>query len=94
MIYFFCYRIIGEDEVIQSIPSEQQQHRTVTAATTDWKPNKDDENHPVVVPTALIVTKTDAINISSASSSFEERERQITEQVKRQVRKNHCFLTY
>lgn len=58
----------------------------------DWKPDKDDENYQQVekdiVNTVAISVPTTVASTTSISSAslFEERERQITEQVKRQVR--------
>lgn len=72
--------------------SEQQHLCTAIVAMTDRKPDKDDKNNQQVKKnisnTATIsvpATVASTTNISSASL-FEERERQITEQVKRQVK--------
>jgi len=58
----------------------------------DRKPDKDDKNNQQVekdpTHTAAISVPTTVVSTTSISSAslFEERERQITEQVKRQVR--------
>lgn len=89
---FIFYRKVN-DNVAKHLSSSEQQHLcTAIVATKDRKPDKDDKNSQQVendiANTAIIsvpATVASTTNISSASL-FEERERQITEQVKRQVR--------
>jgi len=82
--------------------SEQLRLCPATVVTTDRKSGKDDKNSQqaekdtvksavIAVPTTVASATVIAANVSSASL-FEERERQITEQVKRQVRNIHYLL--
>lgn len=72
--------------------SEQQYLCSTIVATTDRKPDKDDKNNQQVekdiANTAIVSVPAAVASTTSISSAslFEERERQITEQVKRQVR--------
>jgi len=75
------------------LPSSEQQHLCIaTVGTMDRKHDKDDKNNQQVekdiINTAAISVPTTVASTTSISSAslFEERERQITEQVKRQVR--------
>jgi len=82
--------------------SEQLRLCPATVVTTDRKSGKDDKNSQqaekdtvklavIAVPTTVASAAVIAANVSSASL-FEERERQITEQVKRQVGNIHYLL--
>lgn len=68
----------------------------------DQKSDKGDKNNQqiekdninsaaIAVPTTVVTTTVVTASMTSASL-FEERERQITEQVKRQVRNSHYLL--
>jgi len=92
-----CFYSRVNDNVAKPLSSSEQLHlRTATVATTAQKLDKDDKNNQqvekdavnsaaIAIPTTVAMTTVVAESISSASL-FEERERQITEQVKRQVR--------
>jgi len=99
MLFIFNRKV--NDNIAKHMPSSEQLRLcTATVVTTDRKPGKDDKNSQqvekdnvkltaIAVPTTVAST-TVAESVSSASL-FEERERQITEQVKRQV-KNILYL--
>lgn len=79
------------DNVAKHLSSSEQQHLCIaTVSTMDRKPDKDDKNNQQVekdiTNTAAISVPTTVVSTTSISSAslFEERERQITEQVKRQ----------
>lgn len=89
----------------QLLTSDQQQHRASVSPTIDRIPDKDDEkpqrnknhvngNADSAALTNCIkniqATVVDVTEISSGSS-FEERERQMMEQVERQVRNIYHF---
>lgn len=82
--------------------SEQLRLCPATDVTTNRKSGKDDKNcqqaekdtvklAAIAVPTTVASSTVIAASVSSASL-FEERERQITEQVKRQVGNIHYLL--
>lgn len=80
-----------DDNVAKHLSAPEQQHFcTAIVVTTDRKPDKDDKNNQQVekdiVNSAAKSVPTTAASTASISSAslFEERERQITEQVKRQ----------
>jgi len=89
MLFIFDRKV--NDNIAKHLSSSEQQHLcTAIVATTDLKPDKDNSQQVEkdIANTAIILvpaTVASTTNISSASL-FEERERQITEQVKRQVR--------
>ncbi|XP_025196837.1 uncharacterized protein LOC112595752 [Melanaphis sacchari] len=92
--YNKCKDKVNDNVAKHLSSSEQLRLCAATVVTTDRKPGKDDKNSQQIeedivkltaieVPTTIASTTVIATSVSSASL-FEERERQITEQVKRQ----------
>lgn len=77
---------------------EGHQNRSIVNVMKGRKPNNNDENNqqnerinaaPAAITAALMTAGTEN---KTLMTSFEERERQITEQVKRQVKKIHFSI--
>lgn len=103
--FYFCHREINNDNVTQSLSSsasDRKHHKTATVATVSQKPDEKNENSHQNENNNIdnsesaieeMLNSAVATVDDTSTSSFKARERQITEQVKRQVRKNVYFMT-